>query len=101
MNVNERFCSWLFKHCLFFQAAFVLKARTRVLFILPQYNGQTGEGGRLVDRALIRASRGFDKEGEREISCLQFLIEVLRVRTPVLSWWRVVTHLATKTLIVI
>lgn len=86
---------------MFFQAAFVLKARTRVLFILPQYNGQTGEGGRLVDRALIRASRGFDKEGEREISCLQFLIEVLRVRTPVLSWWRAVTHLATKTLIVI
>ena len=76
MNVNVGFCSWLFKHGLSFQAAFVLKARMRVLFILPTYNGQTGEGGRLADRALIRASRGCDKRGERDVSCLQLLIEV-------------------------
>ncbi len=57
------FCSWLFKHGLSFQAAFVLKARTRALFILSWHNGQTAEGGRLADRALIRASRGFDKQG--------------------------------------
>lgn len=31
------------------------------LFCSGWYNGQTGEGGRLADRALIRASRGFDK----------------------------------------
>lgn len=33
-----------------------------------RYNGQTGEGGRLADRALIRASRGFDKLGGRGMS---------------------------------
>lgn len=96
MNVNWRFCSSLFKHGLSFQAAFVLKARLTVLFILPWHNEQTGEGGRLADRALIRISRGFDKQGERDISCLQFLIEVLRVTAPVLSWWRALTLVATK-----
>lgn len=67
MNVNLRFCSWLFKHGLFLQSAFVLKVRSRVLFILPGHNEQPGEGGRLADRALIRASRGLDKRGERDI----------------------------------
>lgn len=57
------FVPGLFKQGLSFQSAFVLKARTRVLFILPRHNGQTGEGGRLADTALIRASRGFDKQG--------------------------------------
>lgn len=57
------FVPGLFKHSLSFQSAFVLKARTRVLFILPRHNGQTGEGGGLADTALIRASRGFDKQG--------------------------------------
>lgn len=63
MNVSVRVCSWLFKHGLSFEAAFVLKARITVLFILPSHNEQTGEGGRLADRALIRVSRGFDKQG--------------------------------------
>lgn len=63
------FCSWLFKHGLSFQSAFVLKARMGVLFILPRYNEQTGEGGRLADMALIRASKGFDKQrGEGYLS---------------------------------
>lgn len=52
------YCSSLFKHGLCFQAAFVLKARMTVLFNLPWCNGQTGEGGRFADRALVRVTRG-------------------------------------------
>lgn len=37
------------------------------LFILPRYNEQTGEGGRLPDRALITVSQGFDKQLRRGI----------------------------------
>lgn len=63
MNVNVRFCSWLFKQALSFHAAFVLKAGMTVLFVLPWHKERTDEGGRLADRALIKVSRGFDKQG--------------------------------------
>lgn len=55
----------------------------------------------MADRALIRASRGFDKQGGKGISYQRLLIEVLRVRAPVLSWWRAATLVATKILIAI
>ena len=62
------FCSELFKHGVSFQATFALKGRMTVLFILPRHNERPGQGGRLADRALIRLSRGFDKQGQRDIS---------------------------------
>lgn len=69
------------------------------LFILPRYNEQAGEGGRLADRALITLSQGFDKQLGRGIflACSS-LIEVLRVRASVLSYRSAVTLLTTDTL---
>lgn len=85
------FCSWLFKHGLSFQSAFVLKARMRVLFILRRYNEQTGEGGRLADMALIRASKGFDKqwgEGYLSLAVLNRGVEGRGGRLPPKHWLR-------------
>lgn len=44
----------------------------------------------------LRYHEALISRGQRDISCLQFLIQASRIWAPVLSWWTAVTLIATK-----
>lgn len=66
MNVNVGFLFRAVQTRLVLSASICPQSENE-LFILPRYNEQTGEGGRLADRALITVSQGFDKQLARGI----------------------------------
>lgn len=73
MNVNVGFCSLLFKHCPF-SLRLSSKQEWVTCLICPGLRSP-GEGGRLADRAEIRASRATDKQAARHIYCMRVWTE--------------------------